>query len=130
MKPLLNKNISRKDRDENSFYYHLIIGSLSYLAGCIRLDIPTAVYHTAKFLNNPKVSYNTAIKRIEKYLLGLEDKVLIYKPDMKKALEVSVGIDFTGGFDKSAAEDSVSTYSRPSFLIKYTGCSIIWKSKL
>ena len=70
VKPLLNKNTNRKDRDKNSFHYCLIIGFIPYLAGCTRPDISIAAHQVAKFSNNLKASYNTAVKRISKYLLG------------------------------------------------------------
>ena len=44
VKPLLNKNTDRKDRDENSFHYYSIMGFLLYLARCTRPDIFIAVY--------------------------------------------------------------------------------------
>ena len=84
VKPLLNKNTNRKDRDENSFRYRTIIGSLSYLAGCIRANISIAIHQEAKFSKNPKASYDTAVKRIRKYLLDCTDKGLVYKPDIEK----------------------------------------------
>lgn len=130
VKPLLNKNTDGKDRDENSFHYRSAIGSLSYLAGCTRPDISMAVHQAAKFSNNPKACHDTAVKRIGKYLLGTEDKGLMYTPDKSKGLEIYVDADFAGGFDKSNAEDPASVYSRTGYIIKYANCPIIWKSKL
>ena len=102
-----------------------MIGSLLYLTGCTRPDISIAVYQAAKFLNDLKASHDTAVKRIEKYSLGTEDKGLIYKLDISKGLEVFVDADFAGRFDKAVAEDPTSVYSRTGFIIKYAGCPII-----
>lgn len=130
VKPLLNKNTDGKERNEDSFHYRSIIGSLSYVAGCTRPDISMAVHQAAKFSNCPKASHGTAVKRIGKYLLGSMDKGLIYEPDVGKGLEVFVDADFAGGFDKVNAEDPSSVYSRTGYIIKYAGCPIVWKSKL
>ena len=125
VKPLLNKNADGKERNEDSFHYRSVVGSLSYVAGCTRPDISMAVHQAAKFSNDPKVSYDTAVKRIGKYLLGSLDKGLIYEHDVSKGLEVFVDADFAGGFDKINAEDPASVYSRTGYIIKYTGCPII-----
>ena len=83
------------------------------------------VHHVAKFSNNPKVSYDAAVKRIGKHLLGTEDKGLTHKPDSSKGLEIFLDADFAGGFDKAVAEDSASVHSRTGFVIKYAECPII-----
>ena len=70
------------------------------------------------------------MKQIGKYLLHSTDKRLVYKQDIEKGLEVFVDADFAGCFNKSVAEDPVLLYSRTSFIIKYAGCPVIWKSKL
>ena len=89
-----------------------------------------AVHQAAKFSNNLKASYDTAVKRIGKCLLGSEDKGLTHEPDVEKGLEVFVDADFAGGFEKSTAEDPASVHSRTGFVIKYAGCPIVWKLKL
>ena len=130
VKLLLNKNSNGKERKDDSFHYRSVIGSLSYLAGCTRPDISIAVYQVAKFSNEPKVSHNTSIKRISKYLLGTEDKELIYEQDSSKGLEFFAYADFASGFDKAVAEDPATVYSRTGFIIKYASCPIIQKLKL
>jgi len=130
VKPLLNKNSNGKDRNDNSFHYRLAVGSLSYLVGCTRSNISIAVHQATKFSNVSKAYHDTAVKRINKYLLGTEDKGLVYRPDVLKGLEVFIDTDFTEGFDKANAEDPASVYSRIEYIIKYANCPVIWKSKL
>ena len=79
VKSLLNKNTNGKERKDDSFYYRSTIRSLLYLAGYTRPNILMVVYQAAKFLNDLKVSHNTAVKRISKYLLSNKDKGLICK---------------------------------------------------
>ena len=70
------------------------------------------------------------MKRIGKYLLGSADKRLVYKLDIEKGLEVFADADFASCFNKSTAKDPAFVYSRTGFIIKYAGCSMIWKLKL
>ena len=63
-------------------------------------------------------------------LLGSTDKELVYKQDIEKGLEVFVDANFATCFNKSTAEDPALVYSKTSFIIKYAGFPIIWKSKL
>ena len=128
VKPLLSKNTNGKDRNNNSFHYRLVIGSLLYLAGFTRPDISIVVHSVAKFSNIPKAYYNTAVKRISKYLLGTKDKGLIYKLNIDKCLEVYIDVNFARWFNKSNAKDPASIYSRTGYIIKYASCLIIWKS--
>ena len=89
-----------------------------------------AVHQVFKFSNNPKASHDTAVKRIGKYLLGIEDKGLTCEPDNSKGLEIFIDADFASRFDKAVAEDPASVNSRTGFVIKHAGCPIIWKSKV
>ena len=58
------------------------------------------VHWIAKFLNDLKVCYDIAVKRISKYLLSIEYKGLICIPDKSKGMEIFINADFARGFNK------------------------------
>ena len=125
VKLLLNKNNDSKEIKKDSFHYRSVVGLLSCVAGCTRLDTLIAVHQAIIFSNNLKVSYDTAVKRIGKYLLGFLDKGLMHEPVASKGLEVFVDAEFAGGFYKVNAEHIASAYSRTGQIIKCARCLII-----
>ena len=88
------------------------------------------VHQMARFCNNPELSHEQAITRIECYLLGSRDKGIQYKVDLLKALECYVDADFAGGWDQTDPHDVSNLMSRLGFIIKYADCPIYWSSKL
>ena len=110
--------------------YRAAIGMLTYLTGSVRPDIAMAVHQCARFSVNPKRSHEQAVMRIGRYLLSTQDKGMVYKPDPAKGLEVYVDADFAGGWDPEHADDTDTVYSRTGFVITYSGCPILWTSKL
>ena len=103
VKPLLNKNTDRKDRNEDSFHCRSVVGSLSHLAGCTRPDVPMTAHQVAKFSNEPKECHYIAVKRIGNYLLSSIDKGFMRRPDIRRGLEVDADASSAGLFDKSNA---------------------------
>ena len=88
------------------------------------------VHQMARFCNNPELSHEQAITRIECYLLGSRDKGIQYKVDLLKALECYVDADFAGGWDQTDPHNASSLMSRSVFVIKYADCPIYWSIKL
>jgi len=64
----------------NKWNYRSIIGKLNFLAQNTRPDISMAVHNCARFCNNPTQLYETAVKRIVRYLLLTRDKGFIMTP--------------------------------------------------
>ena len=62
-KPLLHKDVSGKPR-KATWNYRTAVGMLTYLQGNTRPEISMAVHQTARFCNNPKLSHESAIKRL------------------------------------------------------------------
>ena len=71
---------------------------LGYLQGSARPDIATVVHQCARFCNDPRLSYERAIRRIGKYLQGNKDKGVIFRPDPSLELECYVYADFAGNW--------------------------------
>ena len=74
--------------------YRSVVSSLEYLQCIARLDITMAVEQYTKFCNNPKASYEEAVKHICKYLLKTQDMGLLLKPDKTRGLECYVDADW------------------------------------
>ena len=60
---------------------------LTYLASSSRPDIIFAVHQISHFSNNPKESHGKAIKCIGRYLKRMQDKGIIFKPNINKGIE-------------------------------------------
>ena len=103
---------------------------LRYLANSVRPEIQMAVHQTARYSMNPMRSHELAIIRIGKYLADNPDSGVIYTIDNIKGLEVYVDSDFADGWDSDDSSNSDNVLSRTGFFIFYTGCPIIWSSKL
>ena len=63
-KQLLSKDLDGSERKQD-WNYRSLIGMLNYLATLTRLDLAFAVHQCAKFCANPKLSHETAVKRIQ-----------------------------------------------------------------
>ena len=103
---------------------------LNYLAGSTRPDISMAVHQVARFCNDPKLSHEKAIMRICRYLIGMSARGMVYKPDVKKGLELFVDAEFAGNWKNADADHPENCLSRTGYLIRYNNCIILWKSQL
>lgn len=123
-------------RDENGparktdFHMRSIIGQLNYLASTTRPEIQFAVHQCARFVSDPKMSHEKAVKRIIRYLKRTRDKGIIMQVDKSKGIECFVDADFAGGYQKENTSNPRDCLSRTGYIIKYAGCPIVWSSKL
>ena len=129
IKPLLHKDLKGLPR-KYDWNYRSLVGMLGYLQSSTRPDISMATHQCARFNNNPMLSHERSIRRIGKYLLGTQDKGIIFKPDISKGIECYVDADFSGNWNAIDSEDSENVLSRSGFIIFYAGCPIHWVSKL
>ena len=89
------------------------------------------VFHqTDHFSMNPMRSNELAIVRIGKYLIDNPDRGVIYTVDQSRDLEVYVDAAFAGGWNMADLTNADNVLSRIGFLIRYSGCPVIWISKL
>jgi hypothetical protein len=103
---------------------------LTYLTGRVRPDIAMATHQCARFSICPMRSHEIAVMRIGQYLLGTKDRGMIYRPDLKRGLEIFVDANFAGGWDPEDAKNADNVYSRTGYVICYAGCPMFWQSKL
>jgi len=114
-----------------SWEYRSVLGKLAYLAKNTRPDIEYAVHQCARYQNDPKIPHGNAVKRICRYLLKTKDKGITFKPSGNLTdITAYVDADFCGAYEKASSEDPNGCRSRTGFVIFYSGCPIIWVSKL
>ncbi len=110
--------------------YRSVIGKLQFLAQNTRPDLTFAIHQTARYSNNPRKSHGEAVKHICRYLLKTRDKGIILKPDGTLELNAYVDADFAGTFNASNSHLRDSALSRSGFIIQFSGCPIVWASKM
>ncbi len=128
--PLLSNSDGRPCK--HTWMYCTLTGMIGYLQQTSRLKISMATHQCARFNNDPKLCHECTIKCICKYLLGMMDKGLIFKTNMKRGLECYVDADFTGGWALGDQTNPESVLSRTDFVIMFAGCPIFsnYKQKL
>ena len=112
---LVAKGLLYRDLDgkvqKYTWKYRTAVGMLSYLQNTSRPEISMAVHQTARFSNNPMLSHEKSIMRIEQYLLNTRKRGIIYKPDKSKGLECYVDADFAGGWSQADADNADNVLS-------------------
>ena len=74
--------------------YASVIGMMLYLASNTRPDISFAVHQCDQFTHNTKVSHDTAVKRICRYLQVTKDNGLVFNPSKKLVVDCYADADF------------------------------------
>jgi hypothetical protein len=80
---------------DEHFNFCRVVGQLSYLEKCSRLDISCAVHQAARFVSNPRIQHGKALKWLGRYPVGSRDKAMIYSPS-NQSFDVFVDASFTG----------------------------------
>lgn len=118
------------DPHNGDWKYRSVIGKLNYLAKSTRPDIEYAVHQCARFSSDPKEEHTKAVKLIGRYLLGTKEKGMICKPD-GQSMTCYVDANFAGDWlPEIAMEDSSTARSRSGYVLLYSGCPVVWASKL
>ena len=115
---------------EEAWHYRSIIGKLNFLVLNSRPDIAFAVHQCARFCSNPRDTHGSAVKRIGRYLKNTPDKGLIFDPTGDHSIHAYCDADFAGTWTQKTSATRSSTLSRTGFVILYSGCPILWHSKL
>ena len=91
-----------------------------------------ATSQCTQYVHNPKRSHELALICIGRYLKGILDKGLIFKPVDAESLPIEVYIDATfacgGGTKLGTNPDSVK--SRTGYMIEIVNCPVFGVSKL
>ena len=123
-----------KDADgegpQGSFNYSSVVGMVLYLSGHSRPDVAYAVNCCARYMFNPRLSHEKALKRIGRCLKATRDKGLITRPSSEFKVGAFPDADFTGLYGYEKVDDPTCTKSRIGFLLNVSDCPILWMSKL
>jgi hypothetical protein len=131
--PASQLSLGRDDDGElmsEPWSYRSIIGMLLYLCTNTRPDISFAVSQAARFSSAPRQSHATAVKTIVRYLAGTADKGMIMRPRGDLKLEMYCDADFAGLYKREPDRSVDSARSRTGYIIKLSGCPLVWKSQL
>ena len=123
-----------KDEDgegpQGAFSYSSVVGMLLYLSGHSRPDIAYAVNCCARYMFNPRLSHEKALKRIGRYLKATRDRGLVLRPTGQLKVDAYPDADFAGLYGHEKPSDPACTKSRSGFLINVSDCPVVWISKL
>ena len=128
---ILRRNEGEKRYDGKPFHYRRVVGKLNFLDKSTRPDIAYAIHQCARFSIDPDTTHAQAISHIVRYLRDTRDKEILFDSNKEKSLEVFADADFAGLWNKDTAEEDVCTSkSQTGYVIKFTGCPVLWASKL
>ena len=101
-----------------------------YLASNTIPDISFAVHQCARFTHNTKLSHETDVKRICRYLQGTKDNGLVFNPSKKLVVDCYADADFAGLWGHEDPQDRIFARSRTGFVVTFANCPLLWVSKL
>jgi hypothetical protein len=114
-----------------NFGYRLVIGKLNYSAQTTRPDIVYATHQLAKYSSDPREPHGEAVFYLTRYLKKTRDLGTRFKPNQDKGFKCYCDADFSGNWNKHLAPFDPSTAkSRSGWIMFYTGCPVVWASKL
>ena len=113
-----------------TFSYSSVVGMLLYLAGHTRPDIAYAVNCCARYMFNPRLSHEKALKRIGRYLKATRDRGMVLKPSGDLKIDAFPDADFAGLYGHEKTNDPACAKSRTGFVITVSDCPMVWMSKL
>ena len=113
-----------------TFSYSSVVGMLLYLAGHTRPDIAYAVNCCARYMFNPRLSHEKALKRIGRYLKATRDRGMVLTPSGDLKIDAFPDADFAGLYGHEKTNDPACAKSRTGFVITVSDCPMVWMSKL
>ena len=96
-----------------------------YLASSTRPDISFAVHQCSRFRHNTKVSQETAVKRICRYLQGTKENGLVFNPSTKLVVDCYADADFAELWGHENPQDPICASSRTGFVITFANCPLL-----
>ncbi|KAL7460028.1 hypothetical protein ACHAXS_000496, partial [Conticribra weissflogii] len=103
------------------FNYRSIVRKLNYPAQTSQPDIIFAVHQLARYSADPREDHEKAVEWLAMYLNHTKTLGVIFRVNPKAGFECYADADFA---------DPVGTKSRSGWYLMYTGCPIVWASKL
>ena len=119
---------------EGEFNYASVVGMLLYLSGNTRPDITYAVNCCARYMANPKLSHEKALKRIGRYLKLTRLRGTIIQPTFGDSRSLKIDCypdaDFAGLYGHERYDDPTCVKSRSGFVITINDAPLLAKSAL
>ena len=109
------------DSEPSKYPYREAVGSLMYLSVATRPDITYAVAIASRYLENPTIVHENAVKRIFKYLKGTINLGIFYASGGENQL--------IGYSDADHAGDIETRRSTSGYIFKYNDGIISWSSE-
>jgi hypothetical protein len=107
----------------NSTLYKQMVGSLRYLCNS-RPDLFFAVGVVSRFVDTPKKSHMTAVKRILRYVQGTLEYGILFPSNNNNVVNQLVGFS-----DSDWCGDQVDRRSTSGYIFKFLNAPISWCSK-
>jgi hypothetical protein len=117
-------------RRKDPWNYSSVIGMMMYLSSNAHPEIQFAVHQCARFTHCPRGCHEEAVKHICRYLQGVKDNGLTFKPSKDLQLDCYVDADIAGLWNYESDQDPVCVKSRTGYVMTLGGCPIQWNSKL
>ena len=110
--------------------YASVIGMMLYLASNTRPYISFDVHKCARFTHNTKVSHETAVKRICRYLQGTKKNGLVFNPSKKLVMDCYADAYFAGLWGHEDPQDPICARIRTGFVVTFSNCHLLCMSKI
>lgn len=110
------------DSEVSNFPYRQLIGSLMYLSIATRPDISYAIGNVSRYMENPTVVHERALKRILKYVAGTVSHGIQFNKNGNHRLIGFSDADYAGNVD--------TRKSTSGFVFLYNNSIISWCSSL
>lgn len=118
-----NQVLCKFDKSEESnFPYRQLVGSLLYLATATRPDISFAIGHVSRYMENPTIVHERALKRILKYIAGTVSHGITFQPSGNRQLIGYSDADYAGDVDTRKSTSGLAFFFNESI--------ISWSSQL
>ena len=101
-----------------------------YLASNTRTDISFAVHQCVRFTHNTKISHETSVKRICRYLQGTKYNGLVFNPSNKLVVDCYADAYFVGLWGHEDPQYPICARNRTGFVVTFANCPLLWMSKL
>jgi Reverse transcriptase (RNA-dependent DNA polymerase) len=116
----IEQNPDGNEGDRSNSFTQLL-GELQFIANTTRPDIAFAVNQLASFTANPSMQHHTALKRILRYLSGMQTYGITYK----YALETAISFN---GFSDAAYQNRDDMKSTTGYVFIAANGAITWRS--
>ena len=103
---------------------------LLYLTSNTIPDLSFAVHQCAQFTHNTKVSHETAVKRISRYLQGTKYNGLVFNPSKKLVVDCYADANFAGLWGHEYTQEPICARSRTGFVVTFANFPLLGVSKL